>query len=109
MKTQQIFVTIGIAAIVCLCFMAFKPTNEVKSYKHIIILTERYDMDQIWISKDGQDYIRQHFQKQSKGKWDFNAVINLINQYENEGYELKEIHPSGFPAESFLFHLQKEN
>ena len=90
MKIQQLFASIGIAITICLCFMAFKPAPTAKNYKHMFIIAEHHDLDNVLISIDGKEYKRLNLVKQRQGVLDLNPMINLIDQYENEGWELVE-------------------
>lgn len=78
---------------VCL-LLAFKsPTAPAKkSYQHLFIIYEHPDLDRVFISVDGKDYSYQkRLKKESQGDWDMNPLINLIHQYEAEGWELQSI------------------
>jgi hypothetical protein len=67
--------------------LSFQENSTPKKYHHMMIYSEHYDMDNVFISIDGKEYKEMHLDKQIKGPWDFNPIINLIYQYENEGWE----------------------
>jgi hypothetical protein len=53
-----------------------------------MIYAEHYDFDNVLVSIDGKEYKKLKLTRQVQGPWDFNPIINLVHQYENEGYEL---------------------
>lgn len=88
MKTKNTLLVISSLAIIAIALFGFQSNSSTKQYKYITVFTEHYDLDNVYISIDGKEYKRLDFQKQSKGPWDLNPLINLIHQYEIEGWEL---------------------
>lgn len=94
-----------IAFLAIISALAFKSTVG-KKYQHMIIISENADNENVFISIDGKEYTRQKkLKREIQGPWDVNPVINLIHQYEAEGWELQSF--SGNP--NFLYYwLRKE-
>jgi hypothetical protein len=90
MKTTNTILLIGALALISIVLISFQMVPTTKSYQHIMIFAEHYDFDNVLVSIDGKEYKKLKLTKQIQGPWDFNPMINLIHQYENEGYELSE-------------------
>lgn len=100
MKNNKIILVI-VFALFAIALFSFKPHPVTKGYYHLMIYTTHYDFDRVFISIDGKEYKELKLTKQVKGPWDFNPMINLIHQYENEGWELVECDPN-------FYRLRKE-
>ena len=94
-----------IAACLAFTFMSFKTTS-VKNYEHMIIITEGVHLQRVIISNDGKNYTEnKKLDKETEGQWDVNPVINLVHQYENEGWALQSITPNNATV---LYWLKRE-
>lgn len=94
MKRKHLFWVCSIIA-VSTFFYAFKPSQSKVSYQHMMILAEHYDLDDVYISIDGKEYSHQKkLKRESQGSFDMNPIINLIHQYEGEGWELQTVSAS---------------
>ena len=107
MKTLQTnyILLLSLLAVSVLTFLSFKPTQTSKKYQHMIILAVHADFDDVDVSIDGKEYSHTSFVKQTKGGWDFNPMINLIHQYEGEGWEMQSTTSTGV---YHYFWLRKE-
>lgn len=104
-KTIYILGAISIAAVTCL-LLSFKQKPDKISYQYITIIARNWDLDEVAISIDGKEFIQKKLTSESKGKYDMNPILNIVHQYESEGYELQNFTGSGM-----LFHyfwLRKE-
>ena len=104
MKKNKIII-VCITILVSVALISFKPHIQAKAYQHLFIYTTHYDFDKVFVSIDGKEYKELKFTMQIKGPWDFNPIINLIHQYENEGWELIEC--TAGSSDSFI-RLRKE-
>ena len=104
MNTKKLIILISAIALIAIALFSFQPKPESKNYQHLMIYSEHYDLDKVFISIDGKEYKRLELTQQIKGPWDFNPMINLIHQYENEGWELYSCFASG----SSFYYLRKE-
>src|SRR5690349_18394840 len=106
MKKQTLYLLAGICiSALALFLLSFKSAPSAASYQHITIIAEHSDLDGVNISVDGKEFSHTRFKPQSQGAWDMNPIINLVHQYEAEGYELQSFSGDG------LFHyfwLRKE-
>jgi hypothetical protein len=75
--------------------LAFKPQVQNKSYHHLFFIAEHADLDDIRISMDGKEYSVVHADKQRKEIYDMNPLINLIHQYEADGWEMQSYQNAG--------------
>ena len=92
--------------IINLGLLSFKPANTGKQYQHMIIIAEHRDIDDVRVCIDGKIFRRlQHLNKQIQGVWDMNPVINVIHEYEADGWELQSFEGNG---EFHNFWLRKE-
>jgi hypothetical protein len=90
MTNNKVLAFIGIVAIV-ITFFAFKSNPPKPSYSYLSIRTYHYDLDEVYLSIGGKEYKKINLKKQQQGTFDLNPLINLINQYENEGWEMQSI------------------
>jgi hypothetical protein len=97
MKISKTTILIGAIAII-LSVYAFKSKPESKSYSYLTMHSIHYDLDDVFICIAGKEYKKIHLVKQTQGAWDLNPLINLINQYESEGWELQNINGGNGPA-----------
>lgn len=88
---------ISVLAMITIIFvsMAFKPTPSKVSFQYITIIAQNHDLDQVSISVDGKDFVRTKLHKEAQGHWDMNPVLNIVHQYENDGYELVSFNGTG--------------
>ena len=93
-------------ALIYLTFTSFKSRSESKKVDHLFIYSEHHDLDNVYISIDGKEYRKLHFDKsQRKGNYDMNPIINVIHEYEGDGWEL--ISGDMLPQSQF-FRLQRK-
>ncbi len=104
MKTKKMISFIGAIILIAIVLFAFKTQTVPKKYQHLMIYSIHYDLDKVFISIDGKEYKELKLTKQIKGPWDYNPIINLIHQYENEGWELVSCNTNG----SSFYYLRKE-
>ncbi len=97
------FLAIFILLIILLGLYAFKTEPEAKNYQYLIANVDDDELEDVYVSIDGKEFKHLDFEKQSKGESDLNPIINLIHQYENEGWELVEI-----LDENGSFYMKKE-
>jgi len=90
MTNHKFLALIGIIAIIVAIF-AFKSNPAKPSYSYLSIRTYHYDLDEVYLSIGGKEYKKINLKRQQQGTFDLNPLINLINQYENEGWELQSI------------------
>ncbi len=102
MKKNPLFV-LFLLAIIAIALFAFKPDTKVKTYQYLVVYVDDDELEEVYVSIDGKEYKNLNFKKQSKGENDLNPIINLIHQYENEGWELCEI-----TDEDGSFYMKKE-
>lgn len=88
---KNYLITILVLSLFCLIFFAFKPATNAKTYQYLMINVSDNEMEEVYVSIDGKEYKQLNFKKQSKGDSDVNPILNLIHQYENEGWVLTEI------------------
>lgn len=100
MKITYPLVFVGLCLIATV-LIAFKSTPALKNYHHMIIMAEHHDLDDVRISLDGKDYLVVHCHKQVQGLYDMNPIINLVKQYETEGWELQSV-SLGMPLQFWL-------
>ncbi|MEO8771895.1 MAG: hypothetical protein ABI402_17495 [Ferruginibacter sp.] len=107
MKNKQLYLSIAIAIICCIGFSAFKNNSENKKFETMFIVTEHRDLDNVSVSIDGKDYKKFNFDKEIKGTGDLNPIINLIHQYEEEGWQLVSVNFGPAVAGGHGFWLQR--
>ena len=90
MKINKTIILLSVATLTLSVF-AFKSIPEKKAYNYLTIHTFNNDEDLVYVSIGGKEYKRMNLSRQTKGKWDFNPLINLITEYENQGWELQSI------------------
>lgn len=90
MKKLSILAVISISTL-CVLFAFKSPAPPAKkSYQHLFIVAQHKDLDRVYVSVDGKDYLPQTgLKKELKSGWDMNPLINLIHRYEAEGWELQ--------------------
>ena len=88
MKRNNLFALLAIL-VVAVAIFAFKSNPVKPSYSYLYIQTYHPDLDEVYISIGGKEYKKINLRKQHQGGFDLNPLINLINQYENEGWELQ--------------------
>ena len=106
MKNTKFFplIILGLCSVLCIS-LGFKPANSNKSYQHLIIIGEHVDLDDVRMSIDGKEFTVVHCHKQSQGPWDMNPIINLVHQYEADGWEMQSFATTGMLN---TFWLRKE-
>lgn len=92
MKINKSILIIGII-VLFMAGYAFKPTT--KSYTYLTIQSYRPDFEDVYICIGGKEYTNLHLQKQVQGILDLNPVLNLISQYENDGWEMQQFDKPG--------------
>ena len=90
MTNNKFFTLIGIIIIIFAIF-AFRSNPAKPSFSYLSIRTYHYDLDEVYISIGGKEYKKINLKRQQQGAFDLNPLINLVNQYENEGWELQSI------------------
>lgn len=90
MKKQTILI-LGFVLFVGFAFVAFRSNESKPSYSYLAIRAYHPDMDEVSISIGGKEFKKINLSKQYQGGYDMNALINLINQYEMEGWEMQNI------------------
>ena len=83
------FAILGLLSAVYFLF-GFRAKPDKVAYQYIFIISEHPDLDGVYINVDGKDYQRLKFTKQTQGPCDMGPLINLIHQYENDGYVLQD-------------------
>lgn len=92
---NKIIILLSLVAIPIL-ILAFKSNQEkVSSYTYLAIQSIHHDHDEVIISIGGKEYKRLNLVKQIQGRMDMNPIMNLINQYENEGWEIQNFYKFG--------------
>jgi hypothetical protein len=104
MKINKTFLGLLVILGVALVFYSFKAKTVNKKYQYLAVYAEHYDLDKVHVSIDGKEYKNLHLTKQIQGPWDINPLINLIHQYENEGWELMSL----YNYEETSFNMRKE-
>lgn len=101
---KLIFLSITCLIALCLLFAFKSPAPSAKkSYQHIFIVAQHKDLDMVYVSVDGKDYLPlKMLKKETKGYWDLNPVINIIHQYESEGWELQSFTQGGMMSNCWL-------
>lgn len=102
-KDAYLFLTT--LALVYLTFTSFKSGSESKKVDHLFIYSEHHDLDNVYISIGGKEYRKLHFKSQREGDYNMNPIINLIHEYEGDGWEL--ISGDMLPQSQF-FRLQRK-
>jgi hypothetical protein len=93
--------------LVGLVLTSFVPQHKNISYQHLIIIGWKLDLHHVFISIDGKNYENtKSLNKEVKGDWDMNPLINLVHQYESEGWELQSFNTNG-EFHSFWLRRQK--
>jgi hypothetical protein len=90
MKKQTVLF-LSLIVLIGVGLLAFKSNSSNPSYSYLVIRTYHPDMDEVSISIGGKEFKKINLSKQYQGGYDMNALINLINQYENEGWEMQYI------------------
>ena len=104
-KKQHYLLSLVGAVGLTIILLSFKPKPPRIKYQYITIIAQHHDLDEVNISIDGRDYNKVKLTGESHGHWDLNPVINLVHQYEDEGYELQSVSGNGL---SNYFWLRKE-
>jgi hypothetical protein len=105
MKTKRnTLIVLCALAFIAFTLYSFNINTASKRFQYLTVFTEHYDLDKVYISIDGKEYKKLDFQKQIKGPWDLNPLINLIHQYENEGWELVQLDNNIYTS----FYMRKE-
>ena len=92
MKNKKAILIIGIVALFA-AVVAFKPGTN--SYTYLTIQSYHPDFDDVYICIGGKEYTNLHLQKQVQGVVDLNPILNLISQYENDGWEMRQFDKQG--------------
>jgi len=90
MKNNRLIILISIIAL-AISTASFKLNPSIPSYSYLSIRTYHPDLDEVYISIAGKEYKKINLKRQHQGGYDLNPLINLINQYENEGWEMQSI------------------
>lgn len=105
---KPIYYLSALVMIIVICITtAFKSTPARVSYQYITIVAQNHDLDEVSISIDGKEFVHTKFHKEAKGHWDMNPVLNVVHQYENDGYELVNFTGTGV-FHYFLLKKKKE-
>lgn len=88
MNNRKIVILLG-AMLIILSGFAFRPIPEKRTYRYLTIHTLNKDLDRVFISIGGKEYKKLSFKRQVEGEYDFNPLLNLITEYENQGWELQ--------------------
>ena len=91
MKNNRLIILIGIL-VLAVAIVAFRSNSPKPSYSYLSIRTFHPDLDEVYLSIGGKEYKKINLKKQHQGGFDLNPLINLINQYENEGWEMQSIY-----------------
>lgn len=103
MKTNNSLLLLCVIAIIGIALYSFKPNPTSKKFQYLLVYSEHYDSDKVFVSIDGKEYKKLDLQKQVKGPWDLNPIINLIHQYENDGWELVQLENNAYTS----FYMRK--
>src|SRR5205085_10186576 len=88
-KTRYFLIAIGISAVISL--LAFRLSPVKNSFQYITIITRNNDLDEVSISVDGKEFQMKKFKSESNGAWYMNPILNLVYEYESQGYELQSM------------------
>src|SRR5437868_9849955 len=102
-KPNSVLLILGMITLICISF-AFKPAPNKIAYQYITIIGQQHDLDEVSISIDGKDFVNSKLTRESHGHWDMNPILNIVHQYENDGYELISFTGTG---QSHYFLLKK--
>jgi hypothetical protein len=93
---KPIYYLSALAMITVICLStAFKSTTAKVSFQYITIIAQNHDLDEVSISIDGKEFVHTKLHKEAKGHWDMNPILNIVHQYENDGYELESFTGTG--------------
>lgn len=103
-KTTILF---GIIVAIFIAY-SFMPSIEKKSYTYLTIQSRRPNMDIIQVCIGGKEIEELNLYKETERiDWNMNPLINLVNQYENEGWELQNINVGVGEVTAFIW-MRKE-
>lgn len=102
MKSNHIWVVVLTFIFISSVAYSFTTVDAPNDYHHMFIITEHHDNDKVAISIDGKEYQQMNLKSRSEGAWDQNAVIQLIDQYEIEGWELQSVNQTGYNSRYWL-------
>ena len=91
-KHQYLLSLLGIICLTAILF-SFKLTPTKVKYQYITIIVQHHDF--ITVSIDGRDFHQVKVAKEARGDFDMNPTLNMIHQYEDEGYELQSFSGNG--------------
>ncbi len=106
MKQQLLTIGIFICGMMFYAFVNEPSDAESKSYEQLFLVTRNDNLDYVFKSIDGASYERSKLARQSQGTWDLNPLLNMIDQYEREGWVLMST--PGNMGEYNLFWLRRE-
>lgn len=102
---KKLYIIILSSIVILSIIFAFKApgTATTKNYEHLFIISEGIELQKVFISINGKDYSYQNrLKKESQGDWDVNPLINLVHQYEAEGWELQAFNQNGVHCNCWL-------
>lgn len=104
MKSKLINSAIIISLLVIVCMLvAFK--NTAHSYEHMFIITRNQDLDYVWVSTNKGRTRLKNLKRESQGEWDLSPLINEIERYQVDGWEMQSTNPNG---DFFVYWLRRE-
>ena len=106
MRKNYLLIITGLLLLSAILY-AFKPQPVRIKYQYITIIVRDDNLNEVLVSIDGKDYSKTNLNRQSKGHWDMNPILNIIHQYEDEGYELQSFSGTGLFT-YFWLRKQKE-
>ena len=105
---NNLTILFGILALIFMVY-SFKPSPDKKSYTYLTIQSRRPNMDIVQVCIGGKELKTLDLYKQTeRTDWNMNPLINVINQYESEGWELQNISASVADVTTFIW-MRKEN
>lgn len=105
MKTKKAVIVLSAIVIIALLFFSFKSNPEKVNFQYLTVFSIDGTLVRVILCIDGKEYKKLNLSAQTKGPWDMNPLINLIHQYENEGWELMGLQS----GESPHFNMRKES
>lgn len=106
MKQQLVTIGIFITGMMFYAFVNERSIPESQKYEQMFLVTRNTDLDYVFKSINGASYERSKLARQSQGTWDLNPLLNMIEQYEREGWVLMSA--PGSLGEYNLFWLRRE-
>ena len=104
---NKLTILIGIIGLIFIVY-SFKPSPDKKSYTYLTIQSRRPNMDEVQVCIGGKELKTLNLYKETeRTDWNMNPLINVINQYESEGWELQNISVGIADVTSFIW-MRKE-